>query len=431
MEVKPGYKQTEVGVIPTQWDVAPLSKLISSLDAGVSVNSDAMGEVDTQDMTCILKTSCISGGKFIPKEAKLVSFRDLHRVQCPPRKNTIIFSRMNTPALVGECGYVSEDYPNLYLPDRLWITRHNAEISHSVRWLNYTLNFPALSVAIKSSATGTSGSMKNISKPALLSIPVPFPPHAEQKAIASALGDADALIESLERLLAKKRLLKQGAMQSLLTGKTRLPGFSGKWQVKRLGECGSCIRGVSYKGDEDLHPSDSHDTKRLLRSNNVQNSVIVLTDLQFVNQSRVSAQQMMKQNDILVCMANGSKDLVGKSAFFKTADGFHYTFGAFMGVFRTNSECASPAFVFYTFQTSKYRDHIGNLLAGSSINNLRPSQVESMEFKLPPPSEQTAIATVLSDMDEDIAAVEAKLAKARQLKQGMMQELLTGRIRLV
>ena len=274
--------------------------------------------------------------------------------------------------------------------------------------------------------------MPSLNQEVLRKVVIPFPPtKAEQEAIAEALSDADALIESLEQLLAKKRQAKQGAMQELLTGKKRLPGFSGEWTVKQLGDVGKCLRGVSYKGDSDLSTHDTPHTKRLLRSNNVQNAIVVTDEVQFVNAARVSSHQILQQDDILICMANGSKALVGKAGIFMVIDGHEYTFGAFMGCFRTNSSEANPAFVFYLFLTSRYRDYINNLLAGSSINNLRPSSIESLEFPTPSLPEQTAIAVILSDMDTEIAALEAKLAKARQLKQGMMQELLTGRIRLV
>ena len=145
----------------------------------------------------------------------------------------------------------------------------------------------------------------------------------------------------------------------------------------------------------------------------------------------VAAQQLLKASDILICTANGSKALVGKAGFFSVNDGYDYTFGAFMGCFRSNTTESSPSFVFYLFQTGRYRNYINNLLAGSSINNLSPSSIESLEFQMPPMREQTAIATVLSDMDAELTALEARRDKTRALKQGMMQELLTGRIRLV
>lgn len=130
-------------------------------------------------------------------------------------------------------------------------------------------------------------------------------------------------------------------------------------------------------------------------------------------------------------MANGSKALVGKAGRFMVSDDHKYTFGAFMGCFRTNSIEANPVFVFYLFLTGRYRNYVNNLLSGSSINNLRPSSIESLDFPMPPRPEQDAIAAVLSEMDAELATLEARRDKAIALKQGMMQELLTGRIRLV
>ncbi len=261
-------------------------------------------------------------------------------------------------------------------------------------------------------------------------IPVLLPPEYEQRAIASALSDVDALIAGLEKLIAKKRDLKQAAMQQLLTGQTRLPGFSGEWTVKRLGEVGECLRGVSYKGDSDLFAHDTDRSKRLLRSNNVQESLVVTSDLQYVKVDRVREHQILREGDVLICMANGSKALVGKAAYFEINDGFEYTFGAFMGAYRGNEQ-ANRRFVFYLFQTGRYRDYITNLLAGSSINNLSPSSIESLEFNFPELAEQEAISQALSDMDGELVSFQSRLAKTRELKQGMMQELLTGKTRLI
>jgi len=221
-------------------------------------------------------------------------------------------------------------------------------------------------------------------------------------------------------------------MQALLTGKRRLPGFVGEWAEVPLGDLGRCYRGVSYNPNTDLSPIDTSSTVRLLRSNNVQDSVIVLQDLQYVSADRVSEAQRLHHNDVVICMANGSRGLVGKAAKFRADDGYEYTFGAFMGCYRPNTERVDPDLAYYQFQTQRYRNHISILLAGSSINNLTPDNLESFVTQMPTErDEQSAIAAVLCDMDAAIDALEAKLAKARLVKQGMMQELLTGRVRLV
>ena len=253
----------------------------------------------------------------------------------------------------------------------------------------------------------------------------------EQRTIAAVLSDVDALLDGLDRLIAKKRYLKQASMQQLLTGQTRLPGFAGEWKLKRLGDTGRCLRGVSYRGDRDLAADDTEHTKRLLRANNVKNAAIVTQPVQFVNSERVANHQILVRDDILVCMANGSKSLVGKAGLFAVEDGHEYTFGAFMGCFRTDASVAHPKYSFALFQTGRYGDYINNLLVGSSINNLTPSSIESIQFQFPDLREQTAIAAVLSDMDAELAAIEARRDKTHALKQAMMQELLTGRTRLI
>ena len=262
-------------------------------------------------------------------------------------------------------------------------------------------------------------------------IEIPCPPQvSEQRAIAEVLSDVDGLINALDVLIAKKRAIKQAIMQQLLTGRTRLPSFSGTWETKRLGYLGNCLRGVSYDPTTDLSNYDKDSTIRLLRANNIQEAVVTLTDVQYVEARKVSEFQVMQPDDILVCMANGSKELVGKAGLFRVRDGYAYTFGAFMGCFRVEPTIAEPSFVFYIFQTHGFRNFINLILAGSSINNLKPSDIESAEFQVPDREEQRAIVSILSDMDAEITALAQRRDKTIAIKQGMMQQLLTGRVRL-
>ncbi|PZU93794.1 MAG: hypothetical protein DCF32_23025, partial [Leptolyngbya sp.] len=191
-----GYKQTEVGVIPEDWDVKHLSQLISNLEAGVSVNSTDEENNEYENEPSVLKTSSVFNGKFSPNECKRIAARDIRRAKLNPQKEAIIISRMNTPALVGECGYVGENYNDLFLPDRLWITRFSKENYVSAKWLSCILSYGHFKKAIKDTATGTSGSMKNIAKSAFLQISVPYPGGEEQRAIATVLSDMDAAISA-------------------------------------------------------------------------------------------------------------------------------------------------------------------------------------------------------------------------------------------
>jgi len=262
-------------------------------------------------------------------------------------------------------------------------------------------------------------------------LPIWVPNERTQRAVVQAMSDADNLITTLERRLAKKQAIKQGMMQQLVTGRTRLPSFTDPWSEAGLGTLGICIRGVSYDPDTDLSPADRPFTARLLRSNNIQDGRIERSGLQFVHERRVSSIQEVRPGDIVICMANGSRALVGKAALFDgTGDGQRYTFGAFMGVFRADQSVAVPKFVSEMMRTHSFRTWLDLKLSGSSINNLRPGDIEGFAARVPARAEQQAIADVLGDVDIEIDLLGARLNKARDTKTGMMQQLLTGRTRL-
>lgn len=205
-----------------EWDACTLRSVIDGLEAGVSVNSVDEDSREYQHNECILKTSAVSDGHFQPSECKKIAPQDVSRASLNPRRETIIISRMNTPELIGECAYVGEDHPLLFLPDRLWMGRLAPASKTNPRWLTYLLSHPKYKQQIKAAATGTSGSMKNLSKGAFLALPICLPDPVEQTAIASILSDMDVEIDALETKLAKARQIKQGMMQNLLTGKIRL-----------------------------------------------------------------------------------------------------------------------------------------------------------------------------------------------------------------
>jgi len=424
MEVRPGYKQTEVGVIPEEWEVVPLDSCVQP--SAPICYGILMPGPHVEGGIPVIKVRDIEGGR--------VQEADLQRTH-PAIDAAYKRSRVRVGDVLltirGSTGRVATPSKSL---DGANITQDTARI-RLIDEVDSRFVYHALQgeVAQRQIALHTIGqAVKGLNIRDVRRIGLALPRSVpEQRAIAEALSDADALLAALDRLIAKKRDLKQAAMQQLLTGRTRLPGFSGEWETKRLGDVGRCIRGVGYRGDSDLAPRDTPSTKRLLRSNNVQDGLVVVSDLQFVNAARVAEAQILQANDILICMANGSKALVGKAGLFVVDDGFDYTFGAFMGCFRTDAASAHPVFVYLLFQTARYREYIGNLLAGSSINNLAPSSVESLEFSFPAPVEQRAIAAVLSDMGAELEALEARREKTRALKGAMMQELLTGKTRLV
>lgn len=270
----------------------------------------------------------------------------------------------------------------------------------------------------------------SLSSSRIENIGVKLPSLDEQIIIREALDDADELIKTLERLIAKKQAIKTGMMQRLLTARTRLPSFTESWTHSTLGELGATVRGVGYNPDEDLSRHRGAQTVDLLRANNVQGAELDLCDVQYVNQLRVRTDQFLRKDDVLICAANGSKRLVGKAARVESEPLERSTFGAFMMVFRPDPSRILPAYSALHFQTKSYRDLLSVLLAGSSINNLRPSDIASFEIPIPDRDEQIAIVASVDDLTAQIRILQTRLGKTQAVKRGMMQQLLTGRTRL-
>jgi type I restriction enzyme S subunit len=201
------------------WKSKRFADLVDGLEAGVSVRSAAEGV----NGDAVLKTSSVDRGAFIPSEAKPILLADVQRARCNPTAGCLIISRMNTPLLVGEVGYVEETRLDLFLPDRLWLVRPKRSAGINMRWLAYYLAGEPAASRLRGLATGTSGSMKNIPKGRLLVLDIDVPGEVEQNAIAAVLANIDEELAVLHARLAKARAIKTGMVQQLLTGRTRLP----------------------------------------------------------------------------------------------------------------------------------------------------------------------------------------------------------------
>ena len=230
--VPEGYKKTGVGIIPHRWDLCALNSVMGNLEAGTSVNSDPSKDTGRY----VLKTSAVFRGNVNLDEAKPVLETDIDRLKCPVQKGCIMISRMNTPALVGECGYVKESSEVHFLPDRLGQATNISPETCDFVWLNQLLNYERYSSAIHSMATGTSNSMKNISKESFLGLTIACPSLVEQQRISEILTTQDKVIDQKTKLLAEKQRQKKYLTQQLLTGKKRLPGFDGEWRNVKLNE---------------------------------------------------------------------------------------------------------------------------------------------------------------------------------------------------
>jgi type I restriction enzyme S subunit len=218
------------------WPIVPLRRIISSLDAGVSVN--AFDEpVRFSSEAGVLKVSCVSEGRFLANENKRVFPRDIGRVAVSPTRGDIIISRANTCELVGASGYVEQDHPNLFLSDKLWRVRLVDPDRDSPRWLIAILNSQLLRREFYRRATGTSGSMKNISKEAMLAIRIPRPSGRVQVKLGQVFEKLDRQMELLAEFQTQRLAFKRGLMQQLLTGRRRFHGFRYRpWVEVHLGD---------------------------------------------------------------------------------------------------------------------------------------------------------------------------------------------------
>ena len=401
------FKQTEVGMIPRDWEVACLGDL-GSFKNGISKPAEKFGHgfpfVNLMD---IFEKTSIKGNEEFGLIESVSSEQQMYSL----RRGDVLFVRSSVkPEGVGLTTVVKKDlsktvFSGFILRFRELGERLNTDYKEFVFYSDY---FRRNLIASSTVSANT-----NINQPALKKLIIAFPKSIEeQQRIANALSDVDTLINNLEKLIAKKKNIKQGAMQQLLTGKKRLPGFApakptykqtelGKipadWEVKNIGKLLKIGHGRDYKN---------------LKSGNVP--------------VYGTGGYMTSVNDYLyegetVCI--GRKGTIDKPFYHTgkiwTVDTLFYTYG-FNGCI--------PKFIYYAFCLVDWLA----MNEASGVPSLTSKNIEDVLLRIPPSkAEQTAIANVLSDMDAEISALETKLAKYRTLKTGMMQQLLTGKIRLV
>tara|TARA_B100002049_G_scaffold11765_1_gene8489 strand:+ start:3801 stop:5153 length:1353 start_codon:yes stop_codon:yes gene_type:complete len=420
------YKKSDIGIIPADWEVDSLRAVIRDLKAGVSVKS-ICGDIDSlaNESPAVLKTSCVQAGRFFPLEAKLIASKDLGRATTTPYADSILISRMNTISLVGESGYIVQDYPALYVPDRLWMTYIKSDVRLCVRWLSYVLSSDAYRIYLKSIATGTSGSMKNIAKKGFLDLRVAFPSYSEQCAISEALADVDGLLEALDRLIAKKRAIKKAAMQQLLTGETRLPGFDDDWYEIVLGDLGHWRGGLTpsmSKADYWLNGNLPWLTSSDIRQGYIGSVSGKITQVA-LSQTTVP---VMPAGSIIVVIRSGILRRFFPVAKIEQPKAINQDLRALAPGPSHDPEYLKQAL---TYAQDELLQKC--MKAGTTVESIDSHWFKKFSLKLPGLPEQRKISQLLSDMESEIAGLEKRRDKTQELKKGMMQQLLTGRTRLI
>ena len=390
MNIPQGYKQTELGIIPEDWEVKPIGECLS-IGNGCDYKDKPFGNIPVYG----------TGGVITYINDYLYDGQTI----CIGRKGTI-----NKP---------------LYYEGKIW----------TVDTLYYTYNFIDVDVkyiyylllTIDWMSLNEATGVPSLTSDRIRHILLALPPVAEQRAIAEALGDIDGLIATLDKKIAKKRLIKQGAMSQLLTGKKRLPGFSDPWVEKKLGEIGYTYSGLTGKSKDDFGQGNA---KYITFLNVLANPILKENLFGSITIRENEQQNKVQFGDLFFNTSSETPEDVGTCAVLLSYHEELYL-NSFCFGYRLTDDNVLGLYLAYYFRSRLGRQLMTSLAQGATRYNLSKELFNASRIILPETKdEQIAIATILTDMDKEIDDLEAQRDKYRLLKSGMMQKLLMGQIRL-
>ncbi|PRD68693.1 restriction endonuclease subunit S [Malikia spinosa] len=427
----------------SDWFDGQLADSIAALNAGVSVNAEdrphGSGEIG------VLKTSAVSGGQFLPDQNKTVVEHERRLVAEPVQGDSILVSRMNTPALVGESCYVREAHPSLFLPDRLWQLKPKDSTKISMRWMSFVLQSAAYRRHVEVHATGTSGSMKNLPKSKLLALPISYPGLTEQAQIAQILDTLDTAIFETESIIAKLKAVKQGLLHDLLTrgidanGELRPPQAEAPhlykesplgwipqdWDTATLESVSSTVT----SGSRDWARYYSESGALFVRIGNLTREHINFRfdSTIYVRPPRNADGQRtrLEPGDILISI---TADL-GIVGVIPEGMGEAYI-NQHIAVVRPSFSAVNPRFVGHYLACPVAQIYISQLNDAGAKAGLNLPTVRGLLTVRPERREQDLIAERLDEIDKRIQNAAIEVAKLRELKAGLMDDLLTGRVRV-
>jgi len=350
---------------------------------------------------------------FDADECKPVIPGDLHRVAESPRRRHIIVSRSNSPSLVGASALVPKDYPELFLSDKLWQIKFHAERLTSPEWLAQLLASPLVRYRLSQLATGTSNSMKNISKDDFLSLTILIPPLPVQERIAEAFTLWDRAISSAERLIAAKQKLRKGLMHQLLTGNRRFPGFSEPWREVALGEV---TTESSRRNNGELDRTTVRAVTNSVGMIPMREQTIAESLGRYkIIEPRAFAYNPMRINVGSLCMWTGDSPALVSPDYV---------------VFACNEGQLDANYFDYLRQTHRWAHYMTAGGNGSVRIRIYYADLAGLRFVIPPYPEQVRIGRFLGNMDRELDLLRAQLAALKTQKRGLMQQLLTGKVRV-
>jgi type I restriction enzyme S subunit len=412
MKLKAGYKMTEVGVIPEDWEVKRIGDFALVGSGGTprrEVGSYWGGSIPWVTTSQIDFAVITEAKQFITEAglknsaAKLLPVGTLLLALYGQGKTRGKVGALGVPASTNQaCASItlqkgiSQEYMLHYLTSRYEIIRNSSN----------------------------SGGQENLSGNIVKGIRVAFPQLQEQEEIAKTLNDVDALIAGLEKLIEKKRNIKQATMQQLLTGKTRLHGFTEAWEVKHLNELGIFLKGTGVRKDE-----ANSGSLPCIRYGEIytHHSEVVQKFNSWINKDVARSALPLKTGDLLFAASGETKEEIGKCTTYIGSDSPFA--GGDIIVFRAMN--IDPIFMSYVCNSKPVVVQKASLGQGDAVVHISAISLGRVSIQLPKFDEQKAIATLISGIDTELYSIEARLVKIRNIKQGVMQELLTGRTRLI
>ena len=396
-DLPPGYKRTEVGVIPEDWAVEAIGSVFQPTAGGDHKPSRSSEEFRDEYRYPIYANAIQNQGLYGYASYETAKAGSI------------------TVTARGTLGHADFRKSPFVAIGRLLVLepRQECEGFYFSEYINHGITFSVESTGVP-----------QLTAPQVAKYPLPVPPLKEQRAIATALSDADALIESLGRLIAKKRAIKQAAMQELLTGQTRLPGFTGEWETKRLGDVGTFYKGQGIRRDD-----VSDEGVPCIRYGEIYTRY---RDCVVMPESRIpevvaEAAFPLRTGDIVFAGSGETAEEIGMCvAYLGEQPAFA---GGDIVVLRPNEGVSG--FLGRLLNHPTIAQQKARLGQGDAVVHISARNLAQVEVHLPQQKEQTAIATVLSGINAQIETLERRRGKARKIKQGMIQQLLTGRVRLV
>ena len=419
-KVPEGYTNSDVGIIPKEWEIKKLIKYITSLSNGTSVNAGdraiKKGEIG------VLKTSSITINGFKPEENKLVTNdSDIKNLKVHPEKDNLIIVRKNTPELVGMVNYIDKDYENIFLPDLLWQTVFKEECDINRKYLYYFLNTNYYNKLIKTLATGSSKSMPNIKMGNFLNVLISIPINKEQDKISKILSTLDKAIELKEKLLQEKQKLKKGLMERILTGKVRVKGFNQKWNKVEISQILK-VRNDKSEVTEDLE----------LYSLTIEDGVTPKSDRynrEFLVKGDNKKYKITKYNDIVYNPANLRFGAIALNKIEKDV----LLSPIYETLYIKDSKKHDIDFISAILTSETQIKKFSTMAEGTLVERMAVKIKDFVDFSIKIPNdlnEEMEIAKIINTSQKEIDLLKEEINMLKEQKKGLMQLLLTGIVRV-